>query len=85
MCVNERDPRGCVRLQGEAIKKVEDFKYLGKSLELLLHYIDNEVARAPVSKAPDHLLDLYLERCVRHAPPGEGDPQNSPKRAGGIV
>ena len=28
MCVNERDPRGTVSLQGVEIKKVEDFKYL---------------------------------------------------------
>lgn len=33
MCVNERDPSGRVRLQGEEIKKVEDFKYLGSTVQ----------------------------------------------------
>ncbi|GLD52571.1 myosin-IIIa-like protein [Lates japonicus] len=33
MCVNERDPRGKVRLQGVEIMKVEDFKYLGSTVQ----------------------------------------------------
>ncbi|XP_016321114.1 uncharacterized protein LOC107672441 isoform X3 [Sinocyclocheilus anshuiensis] len=33
MCVNERDPSGTVRLQGEEIKKVQDFKYLGSTVQ----------------------------------------------------
>ncbi|TKS65679.1 RNA-directed DNA polymerase from mobile element jockey [Collichthys lucidus] len=33
MCVNERDASGRVRLQGEEIKKVEDFKYLGTTVQ----------------------------------------------------
>ena len=33
MCVNEREPSGRVRLQGEEIKKVEDFKYLGSTVQ----------------------------------------------------
>ena len=33
MCVNERDPSGRVRLQGEEIKTVEDFKYLGSTVQ----------------------------------------------------
>ncbi|XP_051793650.1 uncharacterized protein LOC127530564 [Acanthochromis polyacanthus] len=33
LCVNERDPSGRVRLQGEEIKKVEDFKYLGSTVQ----------------------------------------------------
>ncbi|KAM7373883.1 hypothetical protein PAMP_006573 [Pampus punctatissimus] len=33
MCVNERDPSRRVRLQGEEIKKVEDFKYLGSTVQ----------------------------------------------------
>ena len=33
MCVNERDTSGRVRLQGEEIKKVEDFKYLGTTVQ----------------------------------------------------
>ena len=32
MCVNERNPRGTVRLQGAEMKKLEDFKYLGSTV-----------------------------------------------------
>ncbi|KAK2897556.1 hypothetical protein Q8A73_013936 [Channa argus] len=33
MCVNERDPGGMVRLQGAEVKKVQDFKYLGSTVQ----------------------------------------------------
>ena len=33
MCVNERNPSGTVKLQGAEIKKVEDFKYLGSTVQ----------------------------------------------------
>ena len=33
MCVNERDPSGTVRLQGAEVKKVQDFKYLGSTVQ----------------------------------------------------
>ncbi|KAK2913101.1 hypothetical protein Q8A73_007214 [Channa argus] len=33
MCVNERDPGGTVRLQGTEVKKVQDFKYLGSTVQ----------------------------------------------------
>ena len=33
MCVNEKDPGGTVKLQGAEIKKVEDFKYLGSTVQ----------------------------------------------------
>ncbi|RXN38888.1 Retrovirus-related Pol poly LINE-1 [Labeo rohita] len=33
MCVNERDPSGMVRLQGAEVKKVQDFKYLGSTVQ----------------------------------------------------
>lgn len=29
VCVNEREPGGTVRVQGEEVRKVEKFKYLG--------------------------------------------------------
>ncbi|KAK3555243.1 hypothetical protein QTP86_010532 [Hemibagrus guttatus] len=32
MCVNEREGSGTVRLQGEDVKKVQDFKYLGSTV-----------------------------------------------------
>ena len=33
ICVKERDPSGAVRLQGAEMKKVEDFKYLGSTVQ----------------------------------------------------
>ncbi|KAK3563885.1 hypothetical protein QTP86_004825 [Hemibagrus guttatus] len=33
MCVNERDGSGTVRLQGEEVKKVQEFKYLGSTVQ----------------------------------------------------
>ena len=33
MCVNERNPSGTMKLQGAEIKKVEDFKYLGSTVQ----------------------------------------------------
>ncbi|KAK3524213.1 hypothetical protein QTP70_022666, partial [Hemibagrus guttatus] len=33
MCVNEREGSGTVRLQGEEVKKVQDFKYLGSTVQ----------------------------------------------------
>ncbi|KAK3557740.1 hypothetical protein QTP86_000310 [Hemibagrus guttatus] len=33
MCVNEREGSGTVRLQGEEVKKVEEFKYLGSAVQ----------------------------------------------------
>ncbi|KAK3552356.1 hypothetical protein QTP86_011288 [Hemibagrus guttatus] len=33
MCVNEREGIGTVRLQGEEVKKVQEFKYLGSTVQ----------------------------------------------------
>ncbi|KAK3574203.1 hypothetical protein QTP86_004329 [Hemibagrus guttatus] len=33
MCVNEREGSGTVRLQGEEVKKVQKFKYLGSTVQ----------------------------------------------------
>ncbi|KAK3541520.1 hypothetical protein QTP86_028650 [Hemibagrus guttatus] len=33
MCVNEREGSGTVRLQGEEVQKVQDFKYLGSTVQ----------------------------------------------------
>ncbi|KAK3525616.1 hypothetical protein QTP70_000930 [Hemibagrus guttatus] len=33
MCVNEREGSGTVRLQGEEVKKVQDFKFLGSTVQ----------------------------------------------------
>ena len=44
MCVNEREPSRTVRLQGAEIQKVEDFKYLGSTVQ------NNEECRKEVKK-----------------------------------
>ncbi|KAK3553620.1 hypothetical protein QTP70_006046 [Hemibagrus guttatus] len=33
ICVNEREGSGTVRLQGEEVKKVQEFKYLGSTVQ----------------------------------------------------
>ena len=33
MCVNERQVKGTVKMQGEEVAKVEDFKYLGSTVQ----------------------------------------------------
>ncbi|KAK3539360.1 hypothetical protein QTP70_003845 [Hemibagrus guttatus] len=33
MCVNEREGNGTVRLQGEEVKKIQEFKYLGSTIQ----------------------------------------------------
>ena len=33
MCVNERQVNGTVKMQGEEVEKVEDFKYLGSTVQ----------------------------------------------------
>ena len=33
MCVNERQVNGTVKMQGEEVAKVEDFKYLGLTVQ----------------------------------------------------
>ncbi|KAK3538357.1 hypothetical protein QTP86_000550 [Hemibagrus guttatus] len=33
MCVNGREGSGTVRLQGEEVKKVQEFKYLGSTVQ----------------------------------------------------
>ncbi|KAK3542853.1 hypothetical protein QTP70_005435 [Hemibagrus guttatus] len=35
MCVNERDGSGTLRLQGEEVKKVQEFKYLGQQSRVM--------------------------------------------------
>ncbi|KAK3532187.1 hypothetical protein QTP86_009294 [Hemibagrus guttatus] len=44
MCVNEREGSGTVRLQGEEVKKVQEFKYLGSTVQSNL-YCGKEVKK----------------------------------------
>ncbi|KAK3520366.1 hypothetical protein QTP70_024045 [Hemibagrus guttatus] len=48
MCVNEREGSGTVRLQGEEVKKVQEFKYLGSTVQSNGE-CGKEVAQLPLS------------------------------------
>ncbi|KAK3544185.1 hypothetical protein QTP86_008287 [Hemibagrus guttatus] len=48
MCVNEREGSGTVRLQGEEVKKVQEFKYLGSTVQ------SNGECGKEQDLAPDH-------------------------------
>ncbi|KAK3508983.1 hypothetical protein QTP70_015406 [Hemibagrus guttatus] len=63
MCVNEREGSGTVRLQGEEVKKVQEFKYLGSTVqsngecgkEILCRLINSLYPSdtQPIKKIPD--------------------------------
>ncbi|KAK3510617.1 hypothetical protein QTP70_011874 [Hemibagrus guttatus] len=58
MCVNEREGSGTVRLQGEEVKKVQEFKYLGSTVQS-----NGECAKEPI---------ITLEGSVAFTFPREG-------------
>ncbi|KAK3562016.1 hypothetical protein QTP86_024486 [Hemibagrus guttatus] len=83
MCVNEREGSGTVRLQGEEVKKVQEFKYLGSTVQSNGE-CGKEVKKYVLPgtgvftlKAPDtHLTSFeqsYTKRESRRSgPPGRG-------------
>ncbi|KAK3507775.1 hypothetical protein QTP70_000293 [Hemibagrus guttatus] len=56
MCVNEREGSGTVRLQGEEVKKVEEFKYLGSTVQT-----NGECGERGEDSFELHSVDLELE------------------------
>ncbi|KAK3513959.1 hypothetical protein QTP70_000153 [Hemibagrus guttatus] len=54
MCVNEREGSGTVRLQGEKVKKVQEFKYLGSTVQ------SNGEWGKEVKKRVQAVLDIQL-------------------------
>ncbi|KAK3546604.1 hypothetical protein QTP70_030475, partial [Hemibagrus guttatus] len=78
MCVNKREGSGTVRLQGEEVKKVQEFKYLGSTVQsngecgkevkkrVQADYVSAESAKAVVTIKPDkHVFrgDTVTLRC----------------------
>ncbi|KAK3553897.1 hypothetical protein QTP70_012727 [Hemibagrus guttatus] len=59
MCVNEREGSGTVRLQGEEVKKVQEFKYLGSTVQSngecgkeAVYTASNKTAKSSISASP---------------------------------
>ncbi|KAK3544853.1 hypothetical protein QTP86_027527, partial [Hemibagrus guttatus] len=61
MCVNEREGRGTVRLQGEEVKKVQEFKYLGSTVQSNGEY-GKEVKKRVQAEVES---SLQVSRCKR--------------------
>ncbi|KAK3523534.1 hypothetical protein QTP70_001903 [Hemibagrus guttatus] len=67
MCVNEREGSGTVRLQGEEVKKVQEFKYLGLTVqsngecgkEAITNYKTTPSACDSDASHSDELNDFY--------------------------
>ncbi|KAK3515993.1 hypothetical protein QTP70_000534 [Hemibagrus guttatus] len=74
MCVNEREGSGTVRLQGEEVKKVQEFKYLGSTVqsngecgkEMLQEAFSKEKA---MQLPPHHLWDCAINLLPNAMPP----------------
>ncbi|KAK3570375.1 hypothetical protein QTP86_019249 [Hemibagrus guttatus] len=54
MCVNEREGSGTVRLQGEEVKKVQEFKYLGSTVQS-----NGECGKELIKVANQKVLEEY--------------------------
>ncbi|KAK3520700.1 hypothetical protein QTP70_030576 [Hemibagrus guttatus] len=63
MCVNEREGSGTVRLQGEEVKKVQEFKYLGSTVQC-----NGECGKEVKKKSKLHyhiaVIINYLGHCI---------------------
>ncbi|KAK3508981.1 hypothetical protein QTP70_015404 [Hemibagrus guttatus] len=75
MCVNEREGSGTVRLQGEEVKKVQEFKYLGSTVQSngecekeVKKRVQAAMAKCPVVSRftwrTNYLLLLVICACV---------------------
>ncbi|KAK3565383.1 hypothetical protein QTP86_007361 [Hemibagrus guttatus] len=58
MCVNEREGSGTVRLQGEEVKKVQEFKYLGSTVQS-----NGECGKEEKKKNECRQVGMGGERC----------------------
>ncbi|KAK3557179.1 hypothetical protein QTP70_024693 [Hemibagrus guttatus] len=64
MCVNEREGSETVRLQGEEVKKVQEFKYLGSTVQS-----NGECAKECPKSVIDHDLDGHSPTLPAPPPP----------------
>ncbi|KAK3540074.1 hypothetical protein QTP70_025389, partial [Hemibagrus guttatus] len=70
MCVNEREGSGTVRLQGEEVKKVQEFKYLGSTVQSNGECGKEQVVRMVLSGL--RLSRQQLKRLEGHRYSSEG-------------
>ncbi|KAK3507235.1 hypothetical protein QTP70_011919 [Hemibagrus guttatus] len=61
MCVNEREGSGTVRLQGEEVKKVQEFKYVGSTVQS-----NGECGKDVMAKTKELTEDLHLRIVAAH-------------------
>ncbi|KAK3519058.1 hypothetical protein QTP70_016367, partial [Hemibagrus guttatus] len=74
MCVNEREGSGTVRLQGEEVKKVQEFKYLGSTVQS-----NGECGKEVKKRVQDITLVVSAERfsrLLRRPQPEKGNLQD---------
>ncbi|KAK3570559.1 hypothetical protein QTP86_022509 [Hemibagrus guttatus] len=71
MCVNEREGSGTVRLQGEEVKKVQEFKYLGSTVQSN-GQCGKEVSPSILKHCANQLspmfTDIFTSLETRHVP-----------------
>ncbi|KAK3564328.1 hypothetical protein QTP86_013250 [Hemibagrus guttatus] len=63
MCVNEREGSGTVRLQGEEVKKVQEFKYLGSTVQSNGEY-EKEIGGYKDVDAPDGAVVAQVVKAL---------------------
>ncbi|KAK3539658.1 hypothetical protein QTP70_011107 [Hemibagrus guttatus] len=61
MCVNEREGSGTVRLQGEEVKKVQEFKYLGSTVQS-----NGECGKEVFQRREDGSVNFYRDWAAYH-------------------
>ncbi|KAK3522871.1 hypothetical protein QTP86_005687 [Hemibagrus guttatus] len=81
MCVNEREGSGTVRLQGEEVKKVQEFKYLGSTVQsngecgkeraVILTASARSILMAYFCMESHHVLRIDHMDCMEIASAGE--------------
>ncbi|KAK3565314.1 hypothetical protein QTP86_005503 [Hemibagrus guttatus] len=71
MCVNEREGSGTVRLQGEEVKKVQEFKYLGSTVQSngecgkeLLKFADNTIVIGLIQDGDESAYKQVVEQLA---------------------
>ncbi|KAK3506622.1 hypothetical protein QTP70_011151 [Hemibagrus guttatus] len=62
MCVNEREGSGTVRLQGEEVKKVQEFKYLGSTVQSNGE-CGKEVKKRVQAAFPELVISVEVEKA----------------------